>query len=674
MAADPKDLKRKVWASLTKGIDKEQASSQLLDGYIEASSNLRVRDAGQVGTDIGLEQRGLNTTLRGSPQLTVWHKFNNGTEELLQLTTATLYRFVDGVDEWFYVPAVATTVFGTEAGLQTAISVTDSAGFAADDFVGITLDDGAQHQTTIATNGVVNTLLYDNQSGNFTVGQIITGGSSGATGTIATDVDDGATGTLTLTGITGTFQTNEQITDPVTGVADTNGIVAFVITIDDALPSQAASTDFVKAVDLVGAVTQPVCSVPWKPNDWIVFNNAVDEPIRYNGTLCIDMPGLAFGGTTITKCRWITAAHNQLLMFSTTEGGTAYPSRVRGCDIADGTDWDDTSGSSFYEDIPEPVGEGMRAEPFGDGVALYFDEGLIFYEYINSATALWRYRTVTQQDGLKAPMALVALPGMHMFLGHQDVYTWKGGVTFGAAGREGTLETSIPIGRSAISALLTGPTAIVDASVMQQSYMANIPALREAWLVCPDSAGVLNILFRYYLPNRSWSIRTLPGTFINAIGSKRVSGTTWAELQTAGTKWSDLVSTTWAGFTSEAAESLLCRTDSAMVAAHSALAGDDFDTAIQWSITLGDVREPPFRIHSQMIDIFAKGATITVELSEDSGTSWIDLGSVTPLSTLSRLRKHANKSGTGLQIRLSGTGQTVIEWVALTYTLDTLET
>ena len=54
---------------------------------------------------------------------------------------------------------------------------------------------------------------YDAQSANFNVGSRLTGGTSGATGIIYRDTDGGATGTLELTGITGTFQNNETITD-----------------------------------------------------------------------------------------------------------------------------------------------------------------------------------------------------------------------------------------------------------------------------------------------------------------------------------------------------------------------------------------------------------------------------------------------------------------------------
>lgn len=78
--------------------------------------------------------------------------------------------------------------------------------------------------------GPLNTLPYDGQTGNFTAGLIITGGTSGATAKIISDVDAGATGTLTLEFMSGIFVDNETITDTSTGSATVNRTFASLIT------------------------------------------------------------------------------------------------------------------------------------------------------------------------------------------------------------------------------------------------------------------------------------------------------------------------------------------------------------------------------------------------------------------------------------------------------------
>jgi len=77
---------------------------------------------------------------------------------------------------------------------------------------------------------ITRTLDYDSQTSNFTVGDVVTGGTSGATAIILEDSDGGATGTLTLGSISGTFQTGEALTDPDGGDGNADGIVGFTIT------------------------------------------------------------------------------------------------------------------------------------------------------------------------------------------------------------------------------------------------------------------------------------------------------------------------------------------------------------------------------------------------------------------------------------------------------------
>lgn len=76
-------------------------------------------------------------------------------------------------------------------------------------------------------------LKYTAQSANFAVGDVITGGTSAATAVVIADADAGTTGTLTLSNISGTFQTAETITgSPSSGSATTNGVLQSVTNIE----------------------------------------------------------------------------------------------------------------------------------------------------------------------------------------------------------------------------------------------------------------------------------------------------------------------------------------------------------------------------------------------------------------------------------------------------------
>ncbi len=84
---------------------------------------------------------------------------------------------------------------------------------------------GATALATAVTN-TAGTLDYDGQTGDFTVGEIVTGGTSGAVGEVASDADGGTDGTLTLIGIVGVFQNNETLVGDVTGAAVVDGTLA----------------------------------------------------------------------------------------------------------------------------------------------------------------------------------------------------------------------------------------------------------------------------------------------------------------------------------------------------------------------------------------------------------------------------------------------------------------
>ena len=83
----------------------------------------------------------------------------------------------------------------------------------------------AEYHIAVSAERPGSKLDYDTQTTNFTLGEILTGQSSGATGRIVADADAGATGTLTLRDIDGTFVDNEIITDPLGGSATANGVL-----------------------------------------------------------------------------------------------------------------------------------------------------------------------------------------------------------------------------------------------------------------------------------------------------------------------------------------------------------------------------------------------------------------------------------------------------------------
>lgn len=122
------------------------------------------------------------------------------------------------------------------------------------------------------------TLAYDAQTANFTVGLVVTGQTSGASGRIIADTDAGVTGTLTLHSITGTFVDNETITDTGGGSATANGaLVAGSVSVLSQASITASETD--AAWNAVAAATVDEIEVQVTGNtaktvDWTVHVDA----------------------------------------------------------------------------------------------------------------------------------------------------------------------------------------------------------------------------------------------------------------------------------------------------------------------------------------------------------------------------------------------------------------
>lgn len=69
-------------------------------------------------------------------------------------------------------------------------------------------------------------LDFDNQSGTFTIGNTVTGGTSGATSDIVTVTQVAGSGTLYLQNVSGIFEDDEVLTESVGNTADADGVAS----------------------------------------------------------------------------------------------------------------------------------------------------------------------------------------------------------------------------------------------------------------------------------------------------------------------------------------------------------------------------------------------------------------------------------------------------------------
>lgn len=132
------------------------------------------------------------------------------------LTTICVFRTISTTQLTSFT-APSTLVLDATSGRLTNGAAVPTATYTAPGTAGtdVKLNIRCELQNTIY-------LPYDTQTGVFTVGQVVTGATSGAVGTIVVDTDLGTYGVLELKAVVGTFKNNEIITDPVTGSASTD--------------------------------------------------------------------------------------------------------------------------------------------------------------------------------------------------------------------------------------------------------------------------------------------------------------------------------------------------------------------------------------------------------------------------------------------------------------------
>jgi hypothetical protein len=193
-------------ANLAGGLMTGAPADQIGDEQTPDSENLTWR-GNRAKVDTGYIKFG--DTVRGNVKGYFQHQDALGNNTSILVTDDTFYKYNTSKKKWHYVSdGVDTTLSAPEAAGQTVLSVIDETGFSVSDYVGLMLDDGEQHQTTVAA------------------------------------------------------------------------VAAGLVTVDDALPSDAAAgKELVKALDLSGNDNYQVVFAAVPSHQWTAFTNGVDVPL-----------------------------------------------------------------------------------------------------------------------------------------------------------------------------------------------------------------------------------------------------------------------------------------------------------------------------------------------------------------------------------------------------------
>jgi len=175
----PVEWQYKYQALLTGGANIEDRGDTLLGEELKRAHNVRY-DEQTLMLDTGYQP--FNDETRGVPRATWEYRKKNGVVEYMCITNLTVYKYAGG--EYQYISnSIETTVNAVELAGQTIITVVASAGFVIGSHVGILLDNGLQHKTTVVSlpTGtsieIADALPSDTSAGKAFVSAVILAGS-----------------------------------------------------------------------------------------------------------------------------------------------------------------------------------------------------------------------------------------------------------------------------------------------------------------------------------------------------------------------------------------------------------------------------------------------------------------------------------------------------------------
>jgi len=351
------------------GIDNKLRDDNLSENQLVTASNIYFQD-GLAKVDTGY------TTFLGEvlgvPQKVVHAKFTDTTSDIVLITTTTVYKRAAG--EWQYIPtSVSTTVNGDESAGQTTITVTDSTGFSAGDYVGIALDNGTQHQTTIATGGI---------SGN----------------------------DITI---------DDAIPTHRTALNGASFVQAVTLNGDDQVP---VSLDFFPAANYV-IFTNTVDA----PKVYDKTNNQCID--------LADLAGSDMDATLGTdfKAEIVLVYNNYLFFMNVEESGTRYNQRIRWASQADPTDW--TSTDAGFIDLLETAGEIITAKVLQGALIVYKENSIVRGDWVGAVEQLINYRTTVVNEGALSLNSVIEIRGLHYIVGTSTIYTYDGSLAINEIGQ-----------------------------------------------------------------------------------------------------------------------------------------------------------------------------------------------------------------------------------------------
>jgi hypothetical protein len=392
---------------------------------------------------------------------------------------------------------------------------------------------------------------------------------------------------------------NQWHTCLITGVAGTT------VNISPGLPSAAASGNVVNlGVALNGNVNLPTRWVPWPAQGYLVFSNAVDPVMYFNGSVLAPVPGLP----TNTTCFAMVVFHEQLFLLNTVENGVAYPYQIRVSDQGDITNWSTGLAATY----PQPDTDDFIYDALilAGWLIIYRSRSIMRCTYLGILDQTYFFEYMITEEGAMGYQTTVDIGGKHIFAGNSNIYLYEGGYDYTPLGDD-VQYTIYPVTGSMDVGLAYANLAVYDK--YQDIYFLFIRT---------NGAGALNVGFKLDIGDNVWTIRVLNDQIAGSGSYLRISGVTWAEAQ--GT-WAQNTYAWNANVYASAASLLLFSDISGQVLAYDYVSTTDNGVTIPWLLQTKDFGND--RIKNRLNRVLISGVgEVTIGVALDHAGTYMDLG------------------------------------------------
>lgn len=367
-------------------------------------------------------------------------------------------------------------------------------------------------------------------------------------------------------------------------------------------------------------------------------------------------------GCSAYKCKAMLKIGERLCLYNTTEGATTYRQRVRWPAIdtpgatPSATDW--TATGSGYSDLSNLVGSDpiQTATALDEYVAIYCQNHILLQEYKGDVNEPFAFYKRLDGVGLAAPRAIVDVDGYHFFLGYEDVYVYSGG--------RSVTSVASPDVRTTLFEL-------INPQYINRCFMDYLREYNQIRLHFPTAGNTTpNKYWVYNLRTKGWSrgTRSYTGSGKYRRQSSYVINTltnpinSYAHLRFNDTRILQTYPTRLYGNSSgEVFEEDPTLHSVAGTATNAYFVTKDFVEGE------GYVRDETYWAE---LNIEAKGTSVDVSYSVDSGRTWSDAETVTLDGYWNRYRVDTEAYGSKIRYKFSNSnlnGAFAIRWIEIGY-------